>query len=173
MNSLRGYSFMVTDYNNARGHLVDVTNGYVASPIFVDNLPGNPQEPDVWIVEAGSSDESILNWSYLFTACSSNTAWGQVHAVSIVGSNPHHHTLKQKICIWPSRIGSCPPPTNCGGRLGVNSQGYRWQYLTLQHEMGHVLNLNHETDGHNALMRSGGSMLELNNAERDAIRGHY
>lgn len=167
MNSLRGYSYMVTDYNNARGHLTDVTRGYTAgNPVFIDNLPGDPQEPDVWIVETGSSDENVLNFFYGFPPCSSSIAWGQVYAVTFYGSPPHVHTVKQKVCIWPSRIGN-------GNRLGVNGQGYRWQYLTLEHELGHVLNLAHPTDSHSALMRDGLGMLELNTYERDGIRQHY
>lgn len=172
MNSLRNnWSFMETDYNNGNGHLILETNGYtVGQPIFVNNLPGDPQEPDIWVVEAGTSDEGVLNIYYGFDGCSSTTAWGKTYAVSLVGSSPHRHTLKQKLCIWPSRIGGCG---GCGGRLGVNGQGLRWQYLTMQHEMSHALNLAHPSDSHGALMRDGGLMLELNSYERTGIRGHY
>lgn len=66
---------MVTDYNNARGHLTDVTRGYTAgNPVFIDNL--DPQEPDVWIVETGSSDENVLNFLYGFPPCSSSHRLG-------------------------------------------------------------------------------------------------
>jgi hypothetical protein len=171
MNTLRNnYSVMTTDFNNARGHLTnEVYNFTYATPVYVDNIPGDPQEPDVWLVEAGSSDENILNYFYGFAARSSSTAWGKIYAVTFYGSTGHWHTVKQKICIWPSRIG-----TNGGGRLGTNSQGLRWQYLTLQHEMGHDLNLAHPNgDGHGALMNDGLGMFELNTYERDGIRNHY
>jgi hypothetical protein len=80
----------------------------------------------------------------------------------------HWHSLDQKICIWPSRIGSV-----CGGRLALNGQGLRYQYLTLEHELAHILNLGDATDSHSALMRSGCAMLELIAAERDTIKAHY
>jgi len=164
MNSLRGYENMVTDYYNAIGHLNQETQCCtVGSPPYVDNLPGDPQNPDVWIVEAGSSDENTLNFYFGFSACSSSTAWGKVYAVNLWGSGSHWHTILQKICIWPSRF----------SRTGTNGQGLRYQYLTLQHESAHVLHLDHPTDSHGALMRDGASMLELNTYERDGIRNHY
>jgi hypothetical protein len=69
---------MITDYNNARGHLIDNLATYTyATPFWVDNLPSDPQSPDVWIVEAGSYDENVLNYVYGFSACSSSTALGE------------------------------------------------------------------------------------------------
>lgn len=174
MGSLQNWSFMTTDYNNARGHLSQELDGHLAGNPVWQTIPlGGSPEPDVWVVEAGSTDEAVLNWSDAFPACSSSTAWGQVRAIIPYGNGSHWHSVRQKICIWPSRIG-----TNCGGRLGTNSQGLRWQYLTLEHEMAHVLTLaDHTTTDHNALMRSGCGMTELStgptNDERAGIRNHY
>jgi len=171
MNSLRNnYSYMVTDYDYARGHLNDQVSGYTAgNPFYVDNLPGDPQTPDVWIVEAGSADEGVLNLYFGFDSCSSSTAWGKVYAENFYGQSGHWHTTQQKICIWPNRVGGCG---TC--RLNANSQGLRYQYLTLQHEISHVAVLAHPNgDGHGALMNDGTAMLEMNTYERDAIRNHY
>lgn len=163
-NSLRNYQNMVTDYHNARGHLnLETQCCTVGSPPYVDIVPGDPLEAEVWIVEAGTFDENLLNLSYGFPACSSSTAWGKVYAVQLWGSPGHYHTIKQKICIWPSRF----------SRTQTNPQGYRYQYLTLQHELAHVLHLAHPTDSHGALMKDGLSMQELNTYERDGIRNHY
>jgi hypothetical protein len=124
----------------------------------------------VWIVEAGSYDEQVLNWWIGFPACSSSIAWGQVYAKTLFGQTGHWHTVQQKICIWPNRIGGCW--ISC--RLNLNPQGLRYQYLTLQHEMAHVAVLAHpDGDGHGALMNDGTAMLEMNHYERDAIRNHY
>jgi len=171
MNTLRNnYSFLLTDYNNARGHVNDSVASYTpGSPYYVDNIPGDPQTPDVWIVEAGSSDENILNYVYGFIPCSSSTAWGKVYSQTLYGAAGDWHTVQQKICIWPSRIGGCD---SC--RLNTNGQGLRYQYLTLEHEMSHVAQLAHPNgDGHGALMNDGTSMLEMNTYERDAIRNHF
>ena len=170
MNSLRTYSFMETDYNNARGHLNDETDADVAAnPPYTDVIPGNSPTPDVFIVLAGSAEETYINAAVGFGACSSSTAWGKLYKQNNYGSGTHWHSLDQKICIWPNRIGS-----SCGGRLGLNGQGLRYQYLTLEHEQAHVLNLD-DSYGHvhAALMLNGCGMLELNVGERDAIRGHY
>jgi hypothetical protein len=123
--SIRNYSYMVTDYHNARGHLTDEVWGHTyASPVFSDVPPGSSVEPDLWIVEAGTQDEGVLNLFFGFDGCSSSTAWGKTYWVTTVGQSGHYHSVKQKICVWPNRIGN-------GNRLGVNSQGLRWQYLTL------------------------------------------
>jgi len=172
MNSLRGYSFMVTDYDNARQSLnIATDSGVVANPPFTDVLPGNTPTPRVLIVMVGSAEETYINNVVGFPACSSATAWGQVQAINPSGSSPHVHSSDQKICIWPTRIGGC---STC--RLDTNSEvpiSYRYQYLTLKHELGHILNLAHPTDTHNALMRDGTGMLEVNTTESDAIKAHY
>lgn len=166
MNSLRGYTNMVTDYNNARGHLNDLTDsGMQATPPYTDVLPG-AGSADVYIVLAGSSEESVIDGAIGFMPCSSATAWGTVRAANAYGSGSESHTLDQKICLWPSRFSQTL--TN-GGNPNV-----RYQYLTLQHEMSHVLNLA-DSYGHShaALMRNGLDMREINTAEKDAIRIHY
>ncbi len=171
MNTLRNnYSYMLTDFTNARGNISNNVSTYtLGDPFYVDNVPGDAQTPDVWIVEAGSSDENVLNFYYGFLACSSSTAWGKVYAQTFYGSGSDWHTVQQKLCIWPNRIGNC---SSC--RLNTNGQGIRFQYLTLEHEMSHVAQLAHPNgDGHGALMNAGASMLEMNNYERDAIRNHF
>lgn len=106
---------------------------------------------------------------YGFDTCASGDtgiAWGLVQANrpnNYFGSPPHVHTIMQMICIWSDRF----------SRTATNSQGLRYRYLVLEHELAHVLNLAHPTDDHSALMRDGRAMLELNTFERDAIRNHY
>ena len=122
MNSLRGYTNMTTDYNNARGHLNSQTDsGVAANPPFTDVLPGNTPTPKVLIVEAGSAEETYINAAVGFAACSSSTAWGKVYKMNDYGSGTHWHTLDQKICIWPSRFSRT---TTNGGVPDV-----RYQYL--------------------------------------------
>ena len=84
-------------------------------------------------------------------------------ANNFYGAPPHVHTIMQMVCVWPARF----------SRTAVNGENYRYQYLTLEHEQAHVLNLADAVDGDSSLMRSGVSMLEMNNGERDAIRNHY
>ncbi len=160
---------MKLDYDNARGHLNDETDGGVAAnPPFTAVPPGQTPTPDTFIVLAGSGEEAVINSAIGFANCTSSTAWGKVYKQNNYGGGTHWHSLDQKICIWPSRIGSV-----CGGRLALNGQGLRYQYLTLEHELAHILNLGDATDSHSALKRSGCAMLELIAAERDTIKAHY
>ena len=166
-SSLRGYQNMITDYDNSRGHLNNsLGSGMPLQPAIVDSLPGDPNAADVYIVEAGSSDEALVRWSFGFEACSSATSWGKVQANrpnNLYGSGTHWHSLMQMICVWPSRF----------SRTAVNSQGWRYQYLMFEHEQFHILNLADATDSHSSLMLSGLSMLELSTNERDAVTNHY
>ena len=65
------------------------------------------------------------------------------------------HYADYKICVWPSRV-----PAG-------------WEYLTMKHELGHVLGLGDDADGlDNCLMRSGTAMRELCPSELNWLRSH-
>lgn len=85
MGSLRGYTNMVTDYNNGRGHLNnEVDAGTDANPPFTNVLPGNSPTPDVFFVLAGSGEEAVIN----------GAIW--LRPLSYFGLNPLGEGLQEK-----------------------------------------------------------------------------
>jgi hypothetical protein len=126
------------------------------------NAVGQQSSALIHIVEADSSDEHILD--ALKSAWEGRTSqgtcvqYGQPTDWAIVlvyyGNDIYPHYGDHKICVWPGRI----------------AQGYN--YLTIKHELGHVLGFGDDTDGDACLFKSGTSMVEVCSSEINWIKAH-
>jgi hypothetical protein len=124
----------------------------------------------VWIVRPGSSDEDVINYSLAlqgiyfdpYRRCNDSRTlgsnWAQMHSAEWVWWNNHWHRGWQKICLRYA------PDF-------YNSQNCHYWWLTLTHELGHVLSLDDDPNG--CLMKSGSSMRYPCQHEIDFVNGHY
>lgn len=164
-NSARSWNAnWVTHYNNARGWW----DSTLRRSVWYDSPPGSPSR--VWIVRPGSSDEDIINYSLAlqgiyfdpYQRCNDDPnlpkVWASMHSAEWVWDHGHWHRGWQKICLrWA-------PNSN-------NPQGWHYWWLTLLHELGHVLSLDDDPNG--CLMKSGYQMVYPCQHEVDFVNNHY
>lgn len=149
-------------WSRAHQDAVASWNGHFSS--FVPFRIAGPSEGAlVHLVIAGSFDEAVLD---AFKIQEGRTPQGSCHNLAggayvwalvaiYFGAEIGDHSGDYKVCVWPSRV----------------PQG--WEYLTVKHELGHVLGLGDDDDGRdNCLMRSGTAMREICAAEVNWLKAH-
>jgi hypothetical protein len=158
---------------------------YYAVGFWNDNLRyavyhdvGSPFLARVWVVRPNSDEEGIANEvaanaGSVFEPgpnCTTEDpdAWATVNFAKYVADYGHEHMAFQKVCVWG---GSVPKATK-----GFNNQPWPgpWHYwwLTMVHELGHVLSLPHKLSGQ-CVMRDGGQMLFPCDSEWNWVNHHY
>jgi hypothetical protein len=155
-------------FNNAVGSWNDEIGD---DPFWWD--PAGDASVQVTVLESGSFDESNLDslkWQWdgheALYSCSSGddgTWWGTVAPYQPGGADDYPgHYAHYKVCIWPGRV-----PNQ------VNFENWHYRWLTIKHELGHVLALGDDEDGDGCLMLQGWSMQGICWWELDFVRGHY
>jgi len=122
----------------------------------------------IHVVEAGSVDEGVLDWlkpnweghssqgTCAELAVMANTPYAWAAVGIYFGDEIYPHYSDYKVCIWPDRV----------------IAGANWEYLTIKHELGHILGFGDDSDGDACLFRSGTSMTEVCFTEVNWIKGH-
>jgi hypothetical protein len=158
-------------YNNAIGWW----NSRFNVPIFADVQ--TTSDARVWVLRPGSEDENQVNifvagQGYQFeqgVICtpSGPGAWASTNTAQPVFINGHWHRAYEKICLWGN-----PNPV-APNTLNNQSPGWHYWWLTLVHELGHVLSLNENHLEPACVMRSGLAMLHPCYWERDWVSAHH
>jgi hypothetical protein len=162
-------------YNNAIGEWNDHTTYSVfhsVSSIF---------EATLWVVRPGTPDESQVNAiaadigmpfdANQSTCTGGSGAWATLNfggAVTVAG---HVHRQVHKVCMWGSPNPVAPNGFN-GEACGPGCPGYHYWWLTLMHEFGHALSLEHEIAGQ-CVMLSGYAMRRPCAPEFNWVNHHY
>lgn len=166
-------------YENAFGYW----NEYLSRLTFVNIEPGGIN-PVVWIVREGSDDDAFVNrvvseagggsFGVDVNCAPHRNAWATMYSAKWDTSAGHDHRTFQKICLWQHEtapgsgvfIPNAPKETDAGG-------WHRW-WLTLTHELGHVLSLDDGLSNPSpCVMRSGYSMLFPCFEEQYWVQSHY
>lgn len=163
----------LTHYDNARETWSDILDRLV----FQDLPVGSPTLPAVLVVRSGSVDESkfddaVGTAGFMFTEreCPNEPdQWSHVSFAESVTVDGHLHFNIQKICVEGD--GNGPYAPNQGDAEPAH---YNFRYLTLLHEMGHVLSLpDLYGDANACLMHSGFDMRYPCATEVEFVATHY